>query len=71
MTDYHKEYTSTVHNTSGHNNISSDAEAVGLCNCAMIGRGVLVKPWLPLEIKEKVLADISATERLDILKNFW
>ena len=36
----------------------------------MIGRGALVKPWIFKEIKEGKLYDISANERLDILKRF-
>lgn len=53
-----------------HETKDIDTQDIKLTSCAMVGRGALIKPWLPSEIKEKRHIDLSATERLDIIRKY-
>ena len=59
------------HQSSIRDNLDGPPTELGLTSCAMLGRGSLIKPWLPAEIKEGRIIDISASERLDVIKKFW
>nr|KAJ3419829.1 tRNA-dihydrouridine(47) synthase [NAD(P)(+)]-like protein [Polyrhizophydium stewartii] len=50
--------------------IDDDGSGESLFAGCMIGRGALIKPWLFSEIQTGKLYDISASERLEMLKKF-
>lgn len=64
---YHDWYT---HRSLIRDNMTGDQDVMGLTSCAMIGRGALIKPWLPAEIKQETTLDLSASQRFDMLQKF-
>lgn len=55
-----------VMNFEDYNKMKGDSKVTGI----MLARGALIKPWIFTEIKEQRHWDISAGERLDIIKEF-
>ena len=56
-----------IMNYEDYNNFRATAPQV---SGVMIARGALIKPWVFKEIKEQKHWDISATERLDMIKDY-